>query len=188
MTIPGMFDYSKLFEDVISKIDSGTIVEIGVWQGASTSCLCNLIKGKDINLICVDNFKGENVSEQHYNKLTKDNQLDSFLYNLRDLGYEFRPYDPLNNSSKYTYIKSNSVGAASYITEQCNFVFIDGDHNYKNVCEDIQLYLPKITKGGFIAGHDYNNDGVKRAVKDTLSGYEIKSIRGDKGDSWLVEL
>lgn len=36
-----------------------------------------------------------------------------------------------------------------------DFVFIDGHHEYSQVLKDIVNYLPKIRKGGIIAGHDY---------------------------------
>lgn len=53
-----------------------------------------------------------------------------------------------------------------------DIVFLDGDHSYSGVNQDINLYLPKVRPGGIISGHDYGNPdkanhvlaGVKKAV------------------------
>lgn len=51
--------------------------------------------------------------------------------------------------------------------------YLDGNHAYKNVRQDIDLWLPKVKSGGIIAGHDHYNAhtewhdcGVKSAVSD----------------------
>lgn len=48
-----------------------------------------------------------------------------------------------------------------------DFAFIDADHSYEGCSRDIADWTPKIRKGGMICGHDYNWDGVKRAVDET---------------------
>lgn len=40
--------------------------------------------------------------------------------------------------------------------EELSFVYIDAVHSYEAVKESIELFLPKIKAGGYIAGHDYN--------------------------------
>jgi len=40
-------------------------------------------------------------------------------------------------------------------------VFIDAQHAYESVLEDIRLWLPKVRQGGIISGHDFNPWGVK---------------------------
>lgn len=68
-----------------------------------------------------------------------------------------------------------SVEAAKkFADESLDFVYIDANHSYKYVKEDILAWLPKIKKGGIIGGHDWDwsdpdNDmemGVKRAVEE----------------------
>lgn len=50
-------------------------------------------------------------------------------------------------------------------------VFIDANHQYADVKSDIEMWLPKVKKGGLICGHDYGGTykGVKRAVDETFS-------------------
>jgi len=46
-----------------------------------------------------------------------------------------------------------------------DMVFIDGDHQYEAVRQDIRMWLPKVKIGGYIAGHDFGrHEGVTRAV------------------------
>ena len=48
-------------------------------------------------------------------------------------------------------------------------VYIDGNHEYKHVIEDVNIWTPKIKVGGVIAGHDYADNiyhDVKRAINE----------------------
>ena len=39
--------------------------------------------------------------------------------------------------------------------ESLDFVYIDANHAYDFVKEDLEMWWPKIKKGGYICGHDY---------------------------------
>jgi predicted O-methyltransferase YrrM len=74
-------------------------------------------------------------------------------------------------SRNYNVIKATSkVAAKMFLNESLDVVFIDLDHSYKAVKEDIKLWLPKVKKGGFIAGDDYHENwkGVIQAVDELL--------------------
>lgn len=45
------------------------------------------------------------------------------------------------------------AAAPDFKPESLDFVYIDGDHKFKYVAEDISEWFWK--KGGMIAGHDY---------------------------------
>lgn len=51
-----------------------------------------------------------------------------------------------------------------------DYVFIDAEHTYAGVKQDIGLWLPKVKPGGWIGGHDYGNlprfPGVAAAVDE----------------------
>jgi hypothetical protein len=45
--------------------------------------------------------------------------------------------------------------AAEIFPDRClDLVFIDGDHSYEAVREDIGLWSPKVRRGGILCGHD----------------------------------
>jgi len=67
-----------------------------------------------------------------------------------------------------------------------NFVYIDGNHQYENVKEDIETWLPKIKPNGMIGGHDYGYlPDVTKAVDEIFGKQRIETF---KDTSWLVRL
>ena len=53
-----------------------------------------------------------------------------------------------------------------------DFVWVDADHEYRQVKKDIYNYLPLINEGGIIGGHDYHCNrawGVTQAVNEIFS-------------------
>jgi len=67
--------------------------------------------------------------------------------------------------------KYSNEAVNDFQDKSLDFVYIDANHEYKHVVEDIKLWLPKVKVGGTISGHDYVNNiyfDVMRAVKDAL--------------------
>jgi hypothetical protein len=62
--------------------------------------------------------------------------------------------------------KTSVEGAKLFQDNFFDCVFIDAIHSYKRVQEDIRHWLPKIKKGGFLAGDDVNQPEVEEAVHD----------------------
>jgi len=65
-----------------------------------------------------------------------------------------------------------------------DLVYIDANHAYEHVIEDIRDWLPKVKPGGIIAGHDYNMEGVSRAVTEALGA----PTEVFKDTSWYVKV
>jgi hypothetical protein len=87
-------------------------------------------------------------------------------------------------------IRADSLKAADdFQSKYFDFVFIDADHSYEAVKADIQAWEPKVKKGGFICGHDYEvkqtrKFGVRKAV-DEIYGKRVKT---GSGGTWFVQL
>lgn len=93
------------------------------------------------------------------------------------------------NRVKFHFEKSTSF-ATTVLDNSIDGVYIDGDHSYESVSEDIAVWYPKIKSGGFLCGHDYNEKdwpGSFQAIKDFINkhNYEYK-IYCDT--SWLIRL
>ena len=67
-----------------------------------------------------------------------------------------------------------------------DFVFIDAEHTYDAVKQDIAAWEPKIKPGGWVMGHDYCDKfpGVRQAVQERYGGREI-ALGPD--DVWAVK-
>jgi hypothetical protein len=84
----------------------------------------------------------------------------------------------LDFKDKVVLLKMFSCEACKHIENgSLDFCFIDGNHSYESVKEDIQNYLPKIKSGGLLAGHDYRmpGTGVKKAVDEIFDCNRIKT-------------
>ena len=78
-----------------------------------------------------------------------------------------------------------SVDAAKLIADcSLDFIFIDADHDYKSVKEDIDAWTPKVKYNGIIAGHDYDPTGgfdVWRVVDEYYGKGNFEVILDDAG-------
>lgn len=93
-------------------------------------------------------------------------------------------------------IRATSVEAApSFADETLDFVYIDGQHHYEAVSEDIALWYPKVKPGGLLCGHDYLDGfvdnavfGVRRAVDEFVTREGLSLVVSLEKDfpSWFV--
>lgn len=62
----------------------------------------------------------------------------------------------------------SSDAAKIFTAGKFDFVYIDGNHTYEQVKQDLELYTPLVRKGGYIGGHDYtpHQAGVIKAVQE----------------------
>lgn len=77
---------------------------------------------------------------------------------------------------KVIYLKGESKDMVHKVRNRSlSFVYLDGNHSYGGVLNDLKIWLPKIKKGGIMAGHDYSpnpNYGVQKAV-DEFAGDNV---------------
>ena len=94
--------------------------------------------------------------------------------------------------SNVAIIKGDSAEVASqFENESFDFIYIDGNHDYEFVKKDIELYYPKVKKGGILCGHDFQNDimaweGVDRAVREFAIDKKI-IINHKDWDWWIIK-
>lgn len=83
---------------------------------------------------------------------------------------------------KIVFITKSSVFASTlFVDEFFDFIYIDGNHNYDSVIEDMQAWFPKVKKGGVLGGHDFDTRNVTRqdvaeAVKDFSKDNSLEYI------------
>lgn len=140
-------------------------VEVGTWRGRSAAYMAVEIANSDkqIDFYCVDTWRGsDEVIHQNDPSIINDTMYEEFLENLRPVEGYFRP------------LRMPSVEAAKVFEDfSLDFVFIDAQHDFQSVRDDILAWLPKIKLGGVIAGHDYHpSSGVGLAVKSIFRDFE----------------
>lgn len=127
-----------------------TIINIGAERGTST--LAMLEERPDATIFSID-----------------VNPSEGEIQNLQKAGLD---------TTKVIRIleRSQSVGRAWPFWIE--FVWIDGDHSYLAVKEDIQVWKPKIRKDAIIALHDYF-EGDPPAHNPSGAGQAIRELMGD---------
>ena len=72
------------------------------------------------------------------------------------------------NDKRVEIIRAFSINAVKEIVDNSlDFVYIDANHLYEFVYQDINLWFKKVKEGGIIAGHDiFKHSGVLKAVKE----------------------
>jgi hypothetical protein len=160
--------YSKLIESTINLNDFKKIVEVGVWEGANVWWVLEHCKN-------IDEYWGVDPWEVGY-VCGKDGKWGSSFSNKRWGRAYAASVELMVRYSVYRAIKLKSVAAAKlFPNEYFDLVFIDGNHGYTYVKEDIKCWLPLVRNGGVLIGHDYgskNYPGVKMAV-DEICGSTV---------------
>jgi predicted O-methyltransferase YrrM len=140
-------------------------VEVGSFAGESS--LIFMESGKVELLHCVDPWSGNYYRD-------KQTLRAEHVFDL--LAERYKPHIRKH--------KRTSFAALSDFRNQdrlFDFVYIDGNHRYPNVKEDIELSLPIIKAGGILCGHDFNMTGVRKAVEEKVG----KPDRCFADYSWL---
>ena len=150
-----------------------TIIEVGSWKGRSTKALAMATPGL---VYAIDTWEG---SKFNYPRVTRDEVKkygSAAIFNIfqKNLAPEIQEHKliPLhadsNNPDDVRKIK-DLLGE-----KKAEMIFIDADHSYQCVKQDILNFLPLLAEKGIISGHDYAfaYPGVVQAV-DEIFGTKI---------------
>ena len=157
--------------------DGGRIAEIGTWKGRSLCSLADIIKRKNLRVTAVDTFTGTSTTD-----MEKQMHKDAAFMDLEAIFREnLRIFDIEDN---VTVIKGKSPTVGKSMPDNhFDFVFIDADHSYEGCRDDLEAWLPKVKRGGKMAGHDWEWASVKKALQWTFREDQVKS---NLGNMWLT--
>jgi hypothetical protein len=152
----------KVIEKLLTEIKCERMVEVGVFRG---NLMRTILRSDCSNFIkdywAVDPWM-EKYGDEFYRGVCK-----------------YMPWFP-----QLRVLRLTSVEAAEllnrYIDRYFDFVYIDADHSYEMVKEDILAWRHHIRAGGILAGHDYHRKwpGVIKAVNEII-GVDNIEIRND---------
>lgn len=160
--------------------------EIGVEQGRFSAEICRDNPG--VKLFCVDPW----LAYTRYKDEVSQAKLDGFY---QDAQTRLAPYN-------VRFIRATSMEAVKQFEPgTLDFVYIDGNHEYRYVVDDIDEWSRVVRPGGIVAGHDYRGfdrlrpDGTRKlpfhvvqAVNGFCDAWEIHPLfimRGDKCPSFM---
>lgn len=174
-SVPGMIleEEGLFLYSLASKCTKGAIVEIGSSRGRSTTCLAKGSKsGGNMTVYAVDPHNGGgSTPDPTWRDLSHDGTPDSKYYinqsksfsQFRQALLEHRVDDivaPMVDYSELVYKKG--------WTRPIELLFIDGEHRYKYVKMDVEMWGKHLISGGIILMHDSSYPGVRRVINELI--------------------
>ncbi|MHA1695426.1 MAG: class I SAM-dependent methyltransferase [Candidatus Helarchaeota archaeon] len=150
------------------------VAEIGVRGGQHALGMLEILNIKRLYL--VDHYQEYQDNGTFRDKRQQDEYYKEMFQNMRD------------KLDKVVFItKPSKLASELFKNEYFDFIYIDACHEYKNVKEDIDCWYPKIKKGGYLGGHDYNTNwkGVVKAVDKFIKNKNLKLLLKD--NDWLIK-
>jgi hypothetical protein len=172
--IDGWFQWRSAQEEAARYFPEGScFVEVGTYLGRS---LCSLVDAaersrKTFTVIGIDTCRGsgpEGPRNKNYHGEAVTRGGGTFAgalhKNILDCGY----------GDSIMLIIADSVNASRLFRDaSLDWVHLDARHDYVNVKNDIEAWLPKVKSGGWLSGDDYDDikwPEVVTAVRDRLPG------------------
>lgn len=133
-------------------------VEVGTDRGGYAKDICK--RFPEVKLYTIDPW----VAYTEGDEVKSQAEVDR-LYRIAQ-----RTLEPYKNCQ---IIRKTSMEAVKdFKDNSLDFVFIDGNHEYEYVLEDIREWTKKVKIGGIVAGHDYVEDsGRKYGVIQAVNQY-----------------
>lgn len=160
--------------------------EIGVWKGDFSERIRAKARPRTLHLI--DPWRFVPSYPQRWYGGTAARSQDDMDRIYRDVVRRFAD-DP-----RVIIHRLDSARAARQLADvSFDWVYIDADHSYDAVRNDLELWAPRIAPGGVLAGDDYtwrDTDGtcpVGRAVQDFLARRPPRQVT-IAGDQYLLRL
>jgi predicted O-methyltransferase YrrM len=130
------------------------LVEIGSYCGESGGIIANTFPNSTLN--CVDPW--EKYIEE------------GSTYNLNEQELVLKEAERIFDSTTGAFpnVKKNKMASNKYAElvepNSIDFIYIDGNHQYSSIIEDLNIWSEKVKIGGVIAGHDFGWAPVSRAI------------------------
>lgn len=135
----------KVLTNLINNYDLKTFVEVGTAEGKNLSFILDNTEIPEIWVIDPYEF---------YDGYDEENDVNAGKQKIQD-NYEKAKETVLSNDC-VTHIRQRSTEAVStFKNESIDIIFVDANHEYDYVMEDLKLWWPKVVSGGFMVIHDY---------------------------------
>ena len=165
--------FSKIIEENLVDKNNLTLVEIGVARGGTAKYTINKLDKSIDKYFGIDPYKSKYDNSDMFSSFNQEFMDHCYLYVLDKIT------DP-----RFFLVRSESKNACNlFLDKSIDAIYIDGNHTYDAVIEDIKFWRQKVIDGGLIIGDDYLGfEGVRKAVEDTFSDFKTD------GNTWFVRI
>lgn len=96
---------------------------------------------------------------------------------------------------RVTLVRQYSVDGCKLLPDgECDWVYIDANHSYRHVLEDMDAWWPKVKSGGLLCGHDCYHDTtyphwceVKPAVERWAAEHQYEFTITPCSSWWILK-
>jgi O-methyltransferase len=165
-------------EEIYENKVAGEVAEVGVYKGEFAALLNSVFPEKKLFLF--DTFEGFDQKDTH---IEVRKGFSTGQQDFSDTSIEL-VLSRLPNKQNAIVIKGWFPESAAGINERFCFVSLDADL-YKPIYDGLTYFYPRLSPGGYIFIHDYNNDeykGVKQAVKEFCTQQKVAFV--PMSDAW----
>lgn len=164
---------------LLHELDFKTGAEIGVERGYYSEVLVKA--NPQMKIFGVDPWESLETCKDNAPKRRTENHRSQARINMfyEEARARLAPYP------NYEIMKEYSIDAVKRFEDgSLDFVYIDANHEYSFVMDDMSMWSRKIRQGGIVSGHDYYNTtgssrfqlNVKQAVNNYVAQNHIKPL------------
>lgn len=175
-------------DELLSRVpEGGVVIELGALRGHMA--LYGKAKRPDIHWIMVDNWWHKDLQPKRYLE-TGDLNAQHDIEAITKIRLE--AYANAGEAGACV-LKMESAFASTILRDGvADVVFLDADHSYYGVAEDIEFWVDIVAEGGWLGGHDYGSGnpgfaGVDQAVTEFVE-YTGREIVAGANQTWWVQL
>ena len=165
--------YYGVFSKIVEENNYKTIAEIGIGLGGHAK---EILKNTTVDKLFLidpmvfypnDQFADDIMRQE---PLVSGNNFNE-LYDL--INHELSPW-----KERYTWFRKPSLSITNdeIPNESLDCIFVDGDHSYHAVINDLRFWWAKLKVGGKMLGDDYWMGDVKRAVHEFANEIHIEPV------------
>lgn len=153
--------------------------EVGVWKGGFSAQILQIVKPTKLYLIDPWQFKNEGDYKHSLyggSAAKKQSDMDKIYLNVN------KKFKKQIEAGQVIILRGTSDQIIKNLDpDSLDWIYIDGDHTYEAVKNDILLSTEKVKKNGFITGDDYTaggwwKGGVKNAVDELVRSASFKKV------------
>lgn len=182
MTGKKQINYRRDLKELLSDISQAVCVELGVAEG---------LFSRDILSWGVKKLYSVDLWESHPDRsgdvASPQEWHTSNYQNVKKLLSEF--------GDRSEILRGYTSAMAQFVAnDSCDLIYVDADHSYQGVKNDIKAWWNKLKKGGIMAFHDYemSHYGVKDAVtefanKNGLHIYLIPENKLEDAGAYIIK-
>ncbi len=173
--VPKITNYIRIsnFELVVQEILEmnvpGNVAEVGVYKGEFAKYINEAFPNRTLYLF--DTFEGFNEKDILIEKQNDFSKGDQDFANTSVM----EVLSKMKNKEKCIVKKGYFPESLAGLEDTFCFVSLDPDL-YKPILDGLEYFYPRLSKGGYIFIHDYNNDlysGAKKAVREFCAKYQV---------------